>query len=292
MWIKINQLPLDCTSAPDVPEMALPGLLREKLGFEPLQYRVLSRGVDARRGHPKFLYSVAVEVSQNPAGEQEMDPAELQRRFDPQWQMPQKIRKLDAPLVVGTGPCGIFAAMMLAEAGCRPVIVDRGFPVDVRARDYHEFLQSRRLNPESNLLIGEGGAGTWSDGKLYTGTTSAAAFLILKTYVDCGAPPEILWHKRPHIGSDLLPGIAAEMRRKLEAKGATFRFGCEVTGIVKRNGRCVGVTTASGEVLEAPAVILAAGLGAFSFLHPPVHRNVPIYALHAGRRASGYVPHL
>ncbi len=261
MWIKIDDLILPADAAPVPPENALPALLRQRFGVVPEEWHLLGRSVDARRGMPKFQYSVAVRTAATVEGGREIDRAALEKRLHPELILPEEPLPLDSPIVVGTGPCGIFAGLLLALAGCRPVILDRGFDVDRRKADYHRFLKSRDLDPGSNLLIGEGGAGTWSDGKLYTGTSDPRAGFVLRTFAECGAPAEIRFLKRPHIGSDHLPEVARQMRRRLESLGATFRFGTEVVGVSVRDGRCAGVITASGEVLEAPAVLIAAGLG-------------------------------
>ena len=264
MWIKPELFQLKAVSAPSEPELLLPELVRERFGMAPSALRIVSRAVDARRGAPTLVYSLLLEFPQPPRTGGKwtpVDEAELIRLEHPDPGLPDCARPPESPLVVGTGPCGIFAALGLALAGCRPVIVDRGFPVERRERDYREFLRSRVLNPESNLLIGEGGAGTFSDGKLYTGTRDARAAFILKTFVEAGAPADIRFVKRPHIGSDYLGRVAAGLRRKLEELGAVFLFGTEVAGLLTRGGRCRGIVTARGEHLEAPLTILATGLG-------------------------------
>ncbi len=265
MWIKPELFQLKAVSAPSEPERLLPELVRERFGMMPSALRIVSRAVDARRGTPMLVYSLLLEFPQLPRSGGNwtlVDEAELVRLEHPDPGLPDCVRPPESPLVVGTGPCGIFAALGLALAGCRPIIVDRGFPVERRERDYREFLQSRILNPESNLLIGEGGAGTFSDGKLYTGTRDPRAAFILKTFAEAGAPADILFLKRPHIGSDYLGRVAAGLRRKLEELGAVFQFGTEVTGLLTEGGRCRGVVTVRGERLEAPLTVLATGLGA------------------------------
>ena len=258
MWIKIDQLKVDACKAPVPPEKALPAALRKTLGVPVRDYVIAGKSVDARRGRPQILYRIFADVMQLPEGFQPaMPPA------DPDesglWQaLPAKVTN---PIVVGTGPCGIFAALGLALAGCKPIILDRGQDVERRSADYKTFLASRMLNPDSNLLIGEGGAGTFSDGKLYTNNRDKRIAFILDTLVRHGAPPEIRYLKRPHIGSDNLTLIARNLRRYLQSLGAEFRFGVHVTGLEIRDNICTGVKTASGEVLQAPCTVLAAGLG-------------------------------
>ena len=133
--------------------------------------------------------------------------------------------------------------------------------MEARVASCRRFVETRILNEESNLLLGEGGAGTFSDGKLYTGTKDIRARWLKKLWVECGAPAEILHAARGHIGSDKLIALAAGLRQKIEALGGKFLFRSAVTGIICRNRRCCGVKLASGEVLETPAVIFAPGLG-------------------------------
>ena len=258
MWLKLDDLKLDAVTAPAPPEAALPGLVRARLGGAFRTLVIEGKSVDSRRGRPQIVYRVRVETDALPPGMAPVSPPP-----DPDESAVWRALEPDIrhPLVVGTGPCGIFAALGLALAGCSPVILDRGQPVDRRAEDYRTFLRTRELDPESNLLIGEGGAGTFSDGKLYTNNRDRRIAFILDTLVKCGAPAEIRCLKRPHIGSDNLRKTAVRLRKMLESLGATFRFGVNVTGLVLKDGVCTGVRTASGEILEAPCTILAAGLG-------------------------------
>ncbi|MBE6365805.1 MAG: hypothetical protein E7053_08695 [Lentisphaerae bacterium] len=217
---------------------------------------ILSASIDSRKGNPKVLLSLRVDSSFLPP----TAPEEFAAFTPVAPEIPEKTT-LTAPLIVGTGPAGIFAALVLARAGCAPVIIDRGSPVDERVKNYQTFLHTRQLDPESNLLIGEGGAGTFSDGKLYTGTKDFRASWVKKILVECGAPQEILWQKRAHIGSDFLALTAKNLRKKIESLGGRFIFNTEITGLVIKNGVCSGVKCASGEVLTAPKVLLAPGLG-------------------------------
>ena len=216
---------------------------------------ILSASIDSRRGTPKLLLSLKLE------GDLPETPAEEFASFAV---IPPEIplkSTLKHPLVIGTGPAGIFAALVLSQAGAEPVIIDRGAPVEKRSMDYRNFLQTRILDPESNLLIGEGGAGTFSDGKLYTGTRDFRARWVRQMLVKCGAPPEILWQKRAHAGSDHLQLTAAGLRRKIEELGGRFIFNTEIVRLHIVNGVCGGAVSASGEIFTAPAVILAPGLG-------------------------------
>ncbi|MBQ7393493.1 MAG: FAD-dependent oxidoreductase [Lentisphaeria bacterium] len=272
MWIKIDQLKLDACTAPVPPEKALHNVLRKTLGIPVKNFVIAGKSVDARRGRPQILYRILAEVENPPLGMQAVPPPP-----DPDetalWQALEP--KMQNPIVVGTGPCGIFAALGLALAGCKPVILDRGQDVERRTADYKNFLSSRLLDPESNLLIGEGGAGTFSDGKLYTNNRDKRIAFILDTLVRHGAPPEIRYLKRPHIGSDNLTLIARNLRKYLQKLGAEFHFGVQVTGLQIQNNICTGVRTSSGEVLSAPCVVLAAGLGGRELTQNLCRQQVP-----------------
>ena len=226
---------------------------------------ILSASVDSRRGNPKLLLKLRVDTDRefkhlSPASKEEL------AAFDaPTPEIPARV-VLKNPIVIGTGPAGISAAWYLAKAGCDPIILDRGAPVEKRTEDHRKFLLTRQLDENSNLLIGEGGAGTFSDGKLHTGTRDSRARFLKQLWVRCGAPEEILWQSRPHIGSDKLPEVCANLRREIEALGGCFRFNSEVADFIVENNCCRGVILASGEKLFAPAVICAPGLGGRSII--------------------------
>ncbi len=219
---------------------------------------ILSASVDSRRGNPKLILTLKVDTR----GIQllQTPEAEFASFIPAPPDIPDTV-KLESPLVVGTGPAGIFGALTLALAGCKPLIIDRGSPVEKRTAEYQEFLKTRHLDENSNLLIGEGGAGTFSDGKLYTGTRDRRAGWVKKIMAECGAPPEIIWKNRAHAGSDFLRIFAANLRKKIESLGGRFIFNTEVRDLIVKDGKCLGVITAAGEKLYAPATLLAPGLG-------------------------------
>lgn len=163
------------------------------------------------------------------------------------------------PVIVGSGPGGLFAAYLLAREGYRPIVLERGERVDKRVRDLAAWDQGAPHNPESNTLFGEGGAGTFSDGKLTTRTRTPLVRFIYELMVECKAPKEILIQSKPHVGTDRLRAVIVFLRRKLEAMGCTFRFNACVDDIEQADGRVTGVVLRGGEKLAAGAVLLAIG---------------------------------
>ncbi len=243
---------------------------------ELLGWHVRRRGYDARKsGEILFVYTLDVEVK---------DEAALLKKFhssrhithapDETYHYPvQAPANIETrPVVIGTGPCGIFAGLSLARMGFKPIILERGKIVRERTQDVWGFWRERRLNPESNVQFGEGGAGTFSDGKLHTGIKDRGHHIrqILKDFVDAGAPEEILCISKPHIGTLRLVKVVENLRHMIEKLGGEIHFESHVTDIVIENGSVRGVTLANGEFIAADHVVLAVGHSArdtFEVLH-------------------------
>ncbi len=208
--------------------------------------RVIKRSIDARQREIKVNLSLEIYVDNEP------QPQPL--HFD----YPSVDGRTEV-VVVGGGPAGLFAALRLIERGLRPIVLERGRDVAARKRDIAQINRNGEVNPDSNYAFGEGGAGTFSDGKLFTRSKKRGDYnKALQTLVFHGANPEILFEAHPHIGTDKLPQIISAIRRTILDAGGEFLFERRVTGLVMRGGKVCGVRCGD-EVIESAAVVLATG---------------------------------
>jgi len=271
----------------DHPKRELEVAILNKLGIqssELLGYSVNKRSYDARRkDHIKLVYSLIVEVKQ----EKEIL---LRTRKDNAISLaPDTNYKFvttapdnlsQSPMVIGTGPCGLFSGLVLAEMGFNPIIIERGKRVRERTVDTFDFWRQRKLNPESNVQFGEGGAGTFSDGKLHTQIKDKNHLgrKVLTEFVEAGAPKEILSISKPHIGTLKLVKIVENMRNTIQDLGGKFLFQSRVDDLIVEDGQLRGVVLASGENLYSDYVILAIGHSARDTFQMLYKRGVKIEA--------------
>jgi uncharacterized FAD-dependent dehydrogenase len=272
------KLPLDHSEA------ALTTALLKRLGIEAADltgYTVARRGYDARkRGAIMLIYALDIDTPRE---------AELLQRFaddthvrptpDTDYRFVAKAppRIEHRPLVIGFGPCGLFAGLILAQMGFRPIILDRGKEVRERTKDTWDLWRKRNLHPESNVQFGEGGAGTFSDGKLHSQIRDPLHHgrKVLTEFVKAGAPEEILYVSKPHIGTFRLVSMVENMRATIESLGGEIRFSQRVDDLLLEPGadgqqQIRGVTLAGGEQIRADHVVLALGHSArdtFEMLH-------------------------
>jgi uncharacterized FAD-dependent dehydrogenase len=258
----------------------------ERLGIPDAALRKISifkRSYDARKKHAlQWVYAVDIEVD-NEAGLLKKLRGSHRNACTPTPDMVYRFvgqapAGLEArPVVVGFGPCGIFAALVLAQMGFRPIVLERGKAVRERTKDTWGLWGKHVLDPESNVQFGEGGAGTFSDGKLYSQIKDPRHLgrKVLTEFVKAGAPAEILYVAKPHIGTFRLVGMVEAMRAEIESLGGEIRFGQRVTDVLLDTGaagnkRILGVQVAGGGILESHHVVLALGHSArdtFEMLH-------------------------
>jgi len=278
MPIKVSELRLDL----DEPEDLLAAKAADRLGLPAssiLAYRILRKSLDARR-HDDIHFEYALALDLEPAALGRVgalgDPrvsAYVPASFD--WPEPGPRPLAHRPVIVGSGPAGLFAGYMLALSGYAPLILERGQPVKERVAHVRSFDEGGPLDPESNYLFGEGGAGTFSDGKLTYRGAGPDVDKVLEILVDCHGKPSIRYEHRPHLGSNRLPLVVRTLRKKIEGLGGEIRFGCRVEDIHIKDGGLEGLATSSGWI-AADCAILAFGHSARDTYHMLLHRQVPL----------------
>ena len=256
-------LPLDHSPA------ALHQAIVERLHIDAadlLQFTVFKRSYDARKKNSAilFVYIIDAEVRDESAILHRFahDPhvrAAPDTHYYPIAQAPNDLR--ERPVVIGFGPCGLFAALLLAQMGFKPIVLERGKDVRRRTKDTWALWRKKILSPESNVQFGEGGAGLFSDGKLYSQIKDSKFYgrKVMREFVRAGAPEEILYVSKPHIGTFRLTGVVAAMREEIIARGGEVRFEHKVTDLLIDNAQIEGVVLASGEVINSRHVVLALG---------------------------------
>lgn len=253
-------LPLDYTEA----DLVIAAARKLKQPSDALTaVTLVKKSVDARdKGDVHFVITVEAQVKNEQDVLRRLKPGIAERVI------PRPAKPLPhpgftrPPVVVGAGPAGLFAALTLAKSGARPILIERGKPVEERTLDVAAMRERGELNPESNVQFGEGGAGTFSDGKLTTGTKSPLIRTVLTTFVEHGAPEDILYAAKPHIGTDILKNVVASMRREIITLGGTVLFSTKLTGLIIRGEHIEGITVQQGEETReilTDSVLLAIG---------------------------------
>jgi uncharacterized FAD-dependent dehydrogenase len=249
----------------EVPEAELPALIARRLRVAPADLRswkILRKSLDARsRRNLQFVYTAEVTLKDSEACLKRFEHDHDVTRFqapvldDPE---PGSLPLEERPVIVGSGPAGLLAGYYLAQKGYRPLILERGQPVKQRVATNREFDRGGRFDRENNYLFGEGGAGCFSDGKLTCRMTGPDVDWVISRFVECGGRPSILYENRPHLGSNKLPMICRNLRRKIESMGGEYRFGCRLESLDLVDGRIRGVHTSSGHI---PSSLVLLGIG-------------------------------
>jgi hypothetical protein len=249
-------------------EHAINAAILTKLNIKPeqlLSVNVFKRGFDARKKSDiQLIYTLDIEVDNEAAllktfaKDQHVKPSpDTSYKFVAR--APEQLA--ERPIVIGLGPCGLFAGLVLAQMGFKPIILERGKEVRERTKDTFGFWRGKELNPESNVQYGEGGAGTFSDGKLYSQVKDPKHYgrKVMSEFVAAGAPDEIMYVSKPHIGTFKLVAMVEKMRATIIALGGEIRFSSRVDDLHIEDGQITGLTLATGERLNSRHVVLAVG---------------------------------
>ncbi len=238
-------------------------------------WKIVRRSVDARKKEElKYVYTIWAETAEENRILAKSRHKNIMSIISGKYMFPESGgTKLERPpVIVGSGPAGLFCGYALALHGYQPVILEQGDPASVRREKVEAFWKDGVLDPDSNVQFGEGGAGTFSDGKLNTGVKdrNGRNQEVLRIFVEAGAPEEILYDARPHLGTDLLVRIVENIRNRILEAGGEVRFRSKAADLILRDGRVRGVRLSDGEELETEVVVLATGHSArdtFSMLH-------------------------
>ena len=266
--IRISQLKLPCGHS----RGDLEGRVRKTLrlgGGEPLRIEIRKHSIDARK-KPQLFDIYTVELRSKDISV--VQPSEYSFPEAGSEKMEKR------PVVIGAGPAGLFCALMLAEHGYRPILLERGRSIEHRSSDIEKYWETGVLDPSSNIQFGEGGAGTFSDGKLNTqiNDKTGRSAEVLRIFVSAGAPEDILYEGKPHIGTDKLRTVIPAIRERIIAAGGEVRFEAQVTDLKIREGAVRAVILQDGGLLETDTVVLAPGHSARDTIRALYERGIPM----------------
>ena len=243
------------------------------------QVKIVRRSVDARKKPDvKIIYTIEVAVDGNEGKILRNSGCKRASIAKGNYYKPpkQKLESEKRPVVIGFGPAGMFAALILSMAGLKPIVLERGEDAQSRHDKVEKFFATGELDTRSNVQFGEGGAGTFSDGKLNTGVNNPRIGWVLDQFVKFGAREDILYDAKPHVGTDVLLNVVQNLRKRVITLGGEVRFNSQVTGVRIENGQLTGLQVNSGEIVETERAVLAIGHSArdtFELLHS---LNIPM----------------
>ena len=276
--IRISQIKIGIEESKD----KILGVIAKKLRIPKdaiLDYHIFKESVDARRSTVTFVYTVDVTLKEEVAILRKQIP-NMTQTPDLEYKLPPKLdtAPTNRPVIIGFGPAGMYAALLLAQCGYNPIVLERGGKVDERVKAIDKFWRDGVLTSESNVQFGEGGAGTFSDGKLTTRVKDLRGRKVLEELVSAGAPEEIRYTAHPHVGTDLLRNVVVNIREKIISLGGEIHFNTRVDDFVITDGQITGVVTNKNQTINSNHVILAIGHSARDTFEKIYEHHIDIVA--------------
>ena len=268
--LRVSNIKISIDEDPSIIEKLVLKKLKIK-SSDLVKYYIYKESIDARKGNISFVYTVDVQVKNEDKvlNKHVKDVVKIKElKYEGVESGTEKLDK--RPVIIGSGPAGLFAGLVLAQRGYKPLLLERGLDVDKRSEDIDLFWKERKFKNNSNVQFGEGGAGTFSDGKLTTRIKDIRCRKVLEELVNFGSPEEILYSHKPHVGTDILKGVVKNIRNEIIRLGGEVRFDSKVTDICRVDNGIESITINDNEVIETNIVILAIGHSArdtYEMLH-------------------------
>ncbi|MDU2197938.1 MAG: hypothetical protein E7E21_05935, partial [Peptostreptococcaceae bacterium] len=268
--LRVSNIKISIDEDPSIIEKLVLKKLKIK-SSDLVKYYIYKESIDARKGKISFVYTVDVQVKNEDKvlNKHVKDVVKIKElKYEGVESGTEKLDKI--PVIIGSGPAGLFAGLVLAQRGYKPLLLERGLDVDKRSEDIDLFWKERKFKNNSNVQFGEGGAGTFSDGKLTTRIKDIRCRKVLEELVNFGSPEEILYSHKPHVGTDILKGVVKNIRNEIIRLGGEVRFDSKVTDICRVDNGIESITINDNEVIETNIVILAIGHSArdtYEMLH-------------------------
>ena len=255
MFYKISNLKMPITSSYDEVLSACLKIAGVK-SCDILSHKILKKSIDARRKQVNFIYSMLIETEQNVKVSDNVIPVEIKEKEEIVFGTTPLNHR---PVVVGFGPCGMFCALTLARHGYNPIVLERGADVDERTKKVRAFWEGQELDINTNVQFGEGGAGTFSDGKLTCRTGDTLLDGVLEDFVSHGAPSDILYSALPHIGTDILKNVVKSLREEIISLGGEVKFNTTVCDVKIKNGKLMSLMLSDGYEIPTDVAVFAIG---------------------------------